>query len=232
MARRRFGLIALGLGGQLLIYSVTGYKDALFSIALVPLVYGAVALAGRAFGLVAVAAAPAILAWTVVANALTSGWSIALGKRVFATPGQVGWYYYDYFSVHPTYRLSDSFLSWLFHSDYSAEASLLIGSVYFPGSSANANADIWADAFAQFGFVGIAVFSVILGLVLWVVDGVGRGRDARVTGPMLAIAGMSLASSALFTTILTQALALGILLIVLMPPAARDGPGADVVHGD
>jgi hypothetical protein len=222
LARRRIGLLALGFAGQLLIYSVTGYKEVLFSIALVPLVYAAIACARHVYGLVAVAAVPAILAVSIAANALTSDWSIALGKRVFATSGQVGWYYFDYFSVHPTYQLSHSFLGWLVPSRYEMDPSILIGSVYFPSSSPNANADFWADAFANFGFVGIAVFSVILGLLLWVLDGLGRDRDARVIGPMLAIAGLTLAASALFTSLLTQALVLGCLLIALMPPAAGE----------
>jgi hypothetical protein len=227
LARRRAGLVALGLAGQLLIYSVTGYKEVLFSVALVPLVYAAVSRAGRHYGLVAVAAVPAILIGSVVANALTSEWSIALGKRVFATPGQVDWYYYDYFSVHPTYQLSHSFLSWLVPSQYTVDPPILIGSVYFPGSSPNANADFWADAFANFGFAGIAVFSVVLALVLWLIDGLARGRDARVTAPLLAIAGLTFAASALFTALLTQALGLACLLIALMPPAWSDGPAHD-----
>ena len=66
------------------------------------------------------------------------GWSIALATRTFATPGHVGWYYYDYFSKHEQYHLSHSFLSWLFTSPYSVDAPLLIGSVYFhQGTDAN-----------------------------------------------------------------------------------------------
>ena len=66
--------------------------------------------------------------------------------------------------------------------------------------------------------MGIVGFTVVLGFVLWLVDGLGQWRDARVAGPMLAIAGLSLANGALFTTILTLGLGVGCVLMALMPP--------------
>jgi hypothetical protein len=222
VARRRLELVALGLVGQLLIYANTGFKSVLFSILLVPLVYAAIAVARRSFGLVATLAAPAIIAAAVLADSLSGHWLIALVRRLFATPGQVGWYYHDYFSEHPHYQLSHSFLGWLLESPYSEDPPLLIGRVYFPNDDPNANAHLWADAFANFGFAGIFVFTVVLALILLVVDGLGRKRDARVYASMLAIAGMTLASSALFTTLLTLGFGVACLLIALMPPSPDD----------
>ena len=94
----------------------------------------------------------------------------------------------------------------------------MIGSAYF-SEGTNANANIWADAFANFGFAGIVGFTLVIGLFLWIADGLGQWRDARVAGPMLAIAGLSLANAALFTTVLTLGFALGCLLLALMPQA-------------
>jgi hypothetical protein len=218
IARRRADLVALGLFGQLLIYSDTGYKAVLFSVALVPLVYFAISRAGRSFGPLSALATPVILAGAVIASSRPGDWPLALSNRVFATPGHVGWYYFDYFSSHPQYHLSHSFLSWLFSSPYSVDAPLLIGSVYFHQGT-DANSSFWADAFANFGFTGIVVFTVVCGLVLLGLDAIGRRRDARIAGPMLAIAGLSLGSTGLFTTMLTQGLVLGAVLMVLMPPA-------------
>jgi oligosaccharide repeat unit polymerase len=232
--RRRLDFVVLALVGQLLIYAVTGFKSVLFSILLIPLVYLAVGVARRRFGLVAVGMAPAILAGCVAASSVTGEWSLALGRRLFATPGQVGWYFYDYYSTHPKHHLSHSFLGWLTQSNYVDAPPTLIGRVYFPESTPNANAHLWADAFANFGFAGIFVFSVVLGLFLVGLDALGRGRDMRVAGPMLAIAGMSLASSALFTTMLTLGFGLACLLMALMPPLdahAREGPRPPT-HGD
>jgi hypothetical protein len=220
MVRKRAELVVLAVAGQLLIYSATGFKSVLFSIALVPLVYVAISIARRSFGLVATLAAPAIILLTVAGNSLTSGVALSLARRVFTTPGQLTWYYFDYFSVHPPYQLSHRFLGWLFPSQYSVEPATLIGSVYFPQSNPSANANLWADAFANFGIGGIIGFSVVFGLVLLVVDGLGLRRDARIVGPLLAISGLNLASSALFTNLLTFGLGLSCVLIALMPPAS------------
>lgn len=216
MVRRRAELLVLGVAGQLLIYSATGFKSVLFSIALVPLVYAVISIARRSFGLLATLAAPVIL----LLASLTGGVALSLARRVFTTPGQLAWYYFDYFSVHPPYHLSHRFLGWLFPSQYSVEPAALIGSVYFPQSNPSANANLWADAFANFGLAGIVIFSVGLGVVLLVVDGIGLRRDARITGPLLAISGLNLASSALFTNLLTFGLGLSCVLIALMPPAS------------
>ena len=99
---------------------------------------------------------------------------------------------------------------------------MLIGHAYFPDANPNANASLWSDAFANFGVAGIVGFTVVLGLVLLLIDGLGHRRDARVYGPMLAVAGLSLAESGLFTTITTLGLGVGIVLIALMP--TRAGP--------
>ena len=228
IARKRIDLLALGLVGQLLIYADTGFKSVLFSIALVPLVYFAISVASRSFGLVAALGAPVLLVSGIIANPVTAEWSLSLVRRFFATPGQVGWYFYDFFSAHPRYELSHSFLSRLSSSPYAEDPPVLIGQVYFPASQPSANAHLWADAFANFGFAGIVGFTVALGVLLLIVDEMGQRRDARVIGPMLAIAGLNLASSALFTTILTLGLGLGCVLMALMPPGSgHAAPGAD-----
>jgi O-antigen polymerase len=217
IARRRADLVALGLLGQLIIYADTGYKAVLFSILLVPLVYAAIAAACRWFGTLTIIGTPIILAGAVLASSRPGDWPIALATRVFATPGHVGWYFYDYFSSHAQYHLSHSFLSWITSSPYTIDAPLLIGAVYFHQGT-DANTSFWADAFANFGFTGIVVFTVVCGIVLLGLDAIGWGRDARIAGPMLAIAGLSLGSTGLFTTLLTQGVVLGAVLLALMPP--------------
>jgi hypothetical protein len=220
LVRKRAELLVLAVAGQLIIYSATGFKSVLFSIALVPMVYVVISIARRSFGLLATLAAPVILLLAVAGNSLTGGVALSLARRVFTTPGQLTWYYFDYFSVHPPYQFSHRFLGWLFPSQYSVEPAALIGSVYFPQSNPSANANLWADAFANFGIGGIVGFSVVFGLVLLVVDGLGLRRDARIVGPLMAISGLNLASTALFTNLLTFGLGLSCVLIALMPPAS------------
>jgi hypothetical protein len=228
IARRRPALVSLGLLGQLLIFADTGYKTVLFSIVLVPLVYTALTLRSRSYGPLVALGTPVILVCSVLAGTLTAQLSLApaLARRTFATPGHVGWYYYEFFSDHPQYHLSHSFLRWFETNPYGADPPLVIGSVYFH-TGTDANSNMWGDAYANFGFAGIAAFTVVCGLVLLVVDALGQRRDVRVVGPMLAIAGLSLGSTGLFTTLLTQGLGLGCVLMVLMPPGSRSAEPVD-----
>jgi hypothetical protein len=227
VARRRVDLVALGLLGQLLVYSNTGYKAVLFSIVVVPAVYLVISRGRRWFGPLAVLGTTLVVGATI---ALSSGGApLALATRLFATSGHVSWRYYEYFSTHAQYHLSHSIFSGVFTSPYTVDPPLLIGSVYFDQGT-DANASLWADAFANFGFGGIVVFSVICGVVLLALDAVGQRRDARVAGPAMAIAGLSLGASGVLTTMLTQGLALAVIMVVLMPPgfigrAPRGRPG-------
>jgi hypothetical protein len=218
LARRAPALVALGLAGQLLVYANTGFKSVLFSILLVPIVYVAVGRASRIFGTLAGIGTAAVILASAVASSVTGEWSVGLVRRVFATPGQMDWYYFDYFSGHPKYHLSHSFLSWLSSSPYGVDPPLLIGAAYFPNELPSANAGLWSDAFANFGLLGIVVFTLILILALRGADALGHGRDARVVAPTMAIAGMTFGSSAMFTTVLTLGFAVSVLLIAVMPP--------------
>src|SRR4051794_12860863 len=102
VARRRIDLIALGLLGQLLVYSNTGYKAVLFSVAVVPAVYLVISRGSRWFGPLAVLGTTAVVGATVVLSA--GGAALALATRLFATSGHVSWSYYDYFSTHAQYH--------------------------------------------------------------------------------------------------------------------------------
>jgi O-antigen polymerase len=216
IARRRVTLVLLGLAGQLLVYSVTGFKTTIFSILLVPLVYIAVATARRAFALIAIVSVSAIFVLTV-AKPVASLESLALATRTYVTPAQITYYYYDFFSTHPPYRLSHSFLRGFVSRPYIDEPPELIGPMYFAPERPHANADIWADAYANFRIPGIVGFTVVLGALLLIADGLGWRRDLRVAGPMFAVAGLSLSNSGLFTTILTSGLGLACLLMAVMP---------------
>ena len=90
--------------------------------------------------------------------------------------------------------------------------------MYFPESGPNANAHLWADAFANFGFAGSSRSAPSWGSSCCWSTG-SRGAAIRAVRPDVALAGLSLASSALFTTLLTLGLGVGCLMIALMPRA-------------
>lgn len=227
LTRRRPGLFALGVLGEVLIYSVGGFKAALFAVPLVIALCILISRRPRDFGVLLMWAAVSLLGVSIAATVISDSlWPLALGVvRMLALPGQLASYYFDYFSTHQTYELSRSILRWFIESPYEIEAPYLIGAIYLH-AHVDANANLWADAMANFGVVGILSFSAVLGGILWVLDSVAAGRDLVVIAATLGLAGMSLANGALFTSILTFGVGLTIVLAALMPRTGPPTPSA------
>jgi hypothetical protein len=219
LARNRMRLLAFGVGGELLVYATTGFKTVLFSILLVPLLYLVIRYASKWFGTLTMWGGGIVIGLSVAATWLSGSiWPLALFvTRLLAVPGQMTAYYYDYFSSHQTYELSRSFLRWFITSPYEVDPPFLIGAVYLNSPTTDANANVWADAMANYGLLGIIPFTLVLGVLMWVLDSVGAGRDLRIAGPTLGLAGITLGNGALFTSILTLGIGLTIGLIALMP---------------
>jgi hypothetical protein len=229
-ARSRRMLLILGIVGQLLIYTITGFKSNLLSILFVPLLYLAIRYGGRLFGTLLAWASVLVLALSAVATSVT-GSTDALALfvvRIAVVPGQLTAYYYDFFNSHATYLLSWSFLRWFSDPPYAVGPPYLIGTVYFHSPALDANANLWADAMANFGLVGVIPFTIVLGAVLWILDSVASGRDLRVIGPVVALASLSLLTNgALFTQLLTGGIGLIVGFVALMPRSR--GPTASAV---
>jgi hypothetical protein len=227
LARDRRALVVLAVLGQLLIYSITGLKMVFLSIILVPALFVLIRYGSRRFGALLMWGSVASLGLSVLATAVTnSTWPLALFvTRLLAIPGQMTAYYYDFFSSHATYELSRSVLRSFIDTRYDVDPPFLIGFVYLR-EEISANANLWADSMAQFGLVAVIPFTLILGAIAWFLDSVGLGRDLRVIGPTMGLAGISLANGALLTSIMTFGIGLAIGLTLLMPKIQTDDASA------
>jgi hypothetical protein len=222
LRRRSPTLGLLGLALQLLLFSMTGYRAFLFIPALLLAFY----VIGRRRHLVATVLA-GMLAVVAIALALYA-WldepliPLLLVDRVIVVPAEIHYWYYDFFGVHgqPPLQLSQSLLVAVSPSHYNTPIAEVIGWTYL-GSSASANVGLFGDAFANFGFAGCAVFALLLVLVLKAVDAAGRFADPRIAAALLAMPAFELINSGLLTTLLTHGLALAILVLWAIAPAAR-----------
>jgi hypothetical protein len=217
LARGRPVPVILGAAGALFIYATGGFKSVLFSIALVPAIHMLIRLTRRWFGPALAWGGAGVVFGSVLATILTGSiWPLALFvTRLIAVPGQMAAYYVDFFSLHPTYSLSRSFLASFNRPPYDVEAPSLIGAIYLGDAGINANANLWADAMANYGLLGIVPFTLVLGIVLWVLDSAGARRDVLVIGPTLGLIGITLGNSGVFTTIMTLGLGLIVAFLAL-----------------
>jgi hypothetical protein len=215
---RRKLITAIGVIGQLSIYSFTGFRTVLFSTILLVLLFFVCRSPPR-FGL------RMLLVWTAAVAGSTalylSSGSLLLcsliGERLTGLPGLLTAFYFSFFSRHPKMMLSHSILRGFFDNPYGLEPPTIIGTMYFPSWGAYANANFWADGFANFGIWGVFTFTAILGVVFWFYDSITVDRDLRLAALMLAMPAISLANTGLFTSLLTHGVGFACLVMYCLP---------------
>jgi hypothetical protein len=215
---RRLPLVALGVLLELVIYGITGFKTALFSSVLV---LGLVALFAvrRHPSAASLAWITAVLVVTVAVIDRLNGSIVATSifvRRLLEVPALVTSWYFEFFSENPTYGLAHSFLRTWVRPPSELPPAEVIGSAYF-GPATSANGGLWADAFANFGFLGMLIFPAILGGVFWLLDVVADRVDLAVTGSVAGILGVIMTNTALFTTLMSHGLGLAIILFAVLP---------------
>jgi O-antigen polymerase len=221
-SRRVFPALA-GALGQLAIYSISGFRDVLFSAAfLLYLLW--VMRPGKPFG------TRMALSWTAIfggAAALdllgySRTFSALIQERMTGTPGLLTGYYYEFFSTHPKALLGHSIFKSFVNYPYMLEPRQMIGYVYYHDSGMSANANLWADAYANFGYAGILCFTLLLAGVMWLYDSSSDGRSLYVAALVIALPAFAVANSGLLTSLLTHGIGLAIVLMYLMPTAADE----------
>jgi hypothetical protein len=221
---RRASWILAGAVGQFIIYSITAFRSMLFSACFLlyllwtlrsAKVFGP-RLALTWTGIFAGTGASLFFGYGLMAEAL-------IGVRMTALPGLLTGYYYEFFSSHPQAHLGHSILKSLVDYPYAVEPPYLIGSIYFHNPTNDANANIWADAYANFGYAGILCFTLLLAILLWLYDSIAASsRDVQVAALALGLPAFALANGGLLTSLLTNGVGLVMLLVYLMPqPMAR-----------
>jgi hypothetical protein len=97
----------------------------------------------------------------------------------------------------------------------------IIGKAYFPesvpGLYAWANTGIVADAYMNFGFLGIFLWSVLLAILLKIADAVTESRNIKIVWPILLMTFYVMVDGAPLTTLLTHGLILALLLCYFTP---------------
>ncbi|MEU5852279.1 hypothetical protein [Saccharopolyspora shandongensis] len=220
LVRRSPLLLVAGGAVQLLIYSLTGFKSVMVSI----LLLAVLAQLSRRFpeGMVG----PRLVGYTAVGVGLITfldfvSDGVALSslfvRRLMLSAGINSYNYYDYFARNPKVHLGHSVLAEIVDYPYQVSPAHLIGEVYYGNSEMSANANIWADAYANFGLAGMILCTVLLGGVFIVYDGLAQQRDLRISALLIALPGFTLCNSGLLTSLLTHGLLLAMVVLAFMP---------------
>ncbi|QAA76348.1 MAG: hypothetical protein BIP78_0582 [Candidatus Bipolaricaulis sibiricus] len=217
LAGRKWWLVAAAVAASLFLFGMVGVKAYLFAPALAGGVYF---LWHRRQALFYVIGGMAVLVIASYVLFLVSGNDLALSllvRRLFFVPAANHLIYYDFFSQpdHPFVMLSNSILEGFVRYPYDMPMVRMIAWEYW-GRDFSPNVGYLGDAFAQFGFMGMFLFSMLFGLFLRIVDSVGARLPGNLVAAVVVMPAMALTNSALFTSLLTHGWIPAVVLLWLL----------------
>jgi hypothetical protein len=190
--RRRRGIFAIGAALEVLLFLIGAQRSMLIAPLLLLAAYVLLRRGGRYFAVKI--SAGALVLWLVPFLADFSG---SLNRRAFAeilfyrsfiNNGIMSAWYFEYFASHPHVNFAAvKGLNLLFSSTYTINYKESLAWHYL-GQAADPNAHFMADGFAQFGYPGVFIVSIVLAVSFWILDSIARSSRLPLTFVCVAIA--------------------------------------------
>jgi len=138
--------------------------------------------------------------------------------RLFGNAGFLSAGYFDFFFDSEKIIYTQSILAPFFEPRYEVAIPRLIGEFWTNNPENHANVNLWADAYANLGYHGVLLVSLILSIVLWVFDGLARSTSNAVGVLLVVMPSFALSNIGLHTAILSGGVLVALLLLMLVPP--------------
>lgn len=219
LRRRHWLLLGGSIVVQIMLYSMTGLKSFILSYVLLGGLWAMLHISERKLGrnLLLASATMVVLCAGLDSVSGNGFFSSLFVRRLILTPGLFSAFYHDFFSANEKLYLSHSIFSGWFEYSYETTITYVIGQTYLGRPECGANVNFWADGFANFGYAGMIVYTLILGGVLWFVDCITHERQRVTAILLLAMPSMSLVNSALLTVLFTHGMGLAVFILWTMP---------------
>lgn len=216
---RRWGLVALGMVGQLILYSGTGFKTILFSIPAVILVALLFRSNLRPRGAVFIWGVSAVIVVAAVLDQLTHSivWSSLFSRRFLLTPARLSDQYYEFFTNTRFDLLSHSVLAPFIPPQHPYGPARMISIVATGTPDASMNANFFADGYAHFGWLGVAGAAVILTVYLRILDRAAHGLPTAVSSLVVILPAVTLSNTSILTSMLTHGLVVLVFMLMIAP---------------
>ena len=218
-------LVLLGFAGQLVIFAVVGSKSILFSTIFMVVIYLLMTRFRRNFGVGLISLLVGVVLLSAAADAKSGGifLSSITTRRTLIDPGLLTGFYYEYYTETPHVGLGYHFGG---AGENAAAPSYEIGRVYFGNEHIDANANLWAEGFADFGVPGIFGFTLILATLMWLYDSVATRNRPEFAVLLITMQAFAFSNSAPLTVAITHG---GVAMTALLwfsrtvqPPAEED----------
>ena len=129
----------------------------------------------------------------------------------------MGTYYWDFFSENPKDHFSRNFpFKFFYSSPYNEPVPYVVGKKFFK-RKVHANANFIADAYANFGYVGVLVVVFFFLIVLKLIDDFSYNKNKYVILSFLTMPFFSLTNMSFITVSMTHGLLFALLMIILYP---------------
>lgn len=214
--RRQYSLVALSLLAFLVVFSFRATKTDLFMPLFLILICLFLRYQKISFGFAAVGGALAIVLasmseYLLLGTDILSGYVV---RRQIMVPSLLTSFYWDYFLDNPLMYYSDRIYGRFFIApQYDMALTRLIGYEYFGNGEMNANTCFWASAFANLGYLGMMLMTVILAFLLRLFDSIASQGNGILCASMSGAFAIQLSNGALENCIITGGVAMTLVLL-------------------
>ncbi len=216
--RKKYHLFILFTGLQVLFFAISSHKSVLFYPVLILAVYFLVRKR-EAFKYITWSLIGVIIVSSCIYLIFDNVWPASLFiRRVFFVPAQLNFAYYELFSDIGHVFMSNSVLSSLFSYPFEYNYTYMVSLYLLGHPNTGCNNGFLATGYMHFGYLGIWIFSIIVGLLLWIVDNlIGKRMPLWLGISVLTIPFFSLFTSAdLTTALLTHGILVGCLILLII----------------
>jgi len=217
---RNWTLTAAGFVGQLLIFGLTGYKLVLLSAPALLLVALMYRYSRRRTGSL-IPIGVLLTALIAIGVDRLRGGAITFTElfidRLLLVPGTLTAAHVLVFDHAEKMRWSYSFMSPFFDNPYGTTPAFVVGKQFTGSDQTTASANLFADGFANLGWAGMTVETLLLVVLLWLVDGASRHLPLPVSSALMLVPVLALVNGSVFTSILTGGIGAVIVLMAMLP---------------
>jgi hypothetical protein len=211
LKKKKYILLVLPVIIQILVFTIGGTKSHIFILVLVVFLY-LLFKYRRVYWFV-----PCMNVLLAISLLLNNTYIMAVViKRTFFYPMSISYNYYDFFTQYPQMKLSGSILKHFFNNPYKIDAPFIISRYVYKTPVMSANTNFISNAFANFGFFGIIVFTLIVAAILVVIERISYNKIGKEYVILFTFCSFfALVNSALFTTLMTHGLLFALFLAYL-----------------
>ena len=219
--RRRMCLVT-GIIGQVSVFSLTGFKAAVLSPIFLAFIALLIKHSRRSFGLALASGLMGIILISAIADHASGNifFSSILTRRALAVPGLLTGFYFEHYShfaqVGPGFHFS--------HDLAGLGPASEIGFVYMGSEDTAANANLWAEGFAEFGISGMVGYTIFVAFVMWIYDSISARHNLALAVLLAAMPAILLSNTAPTTMLISHgSLAAALVLYFAPSPEPVDG---------